>query len=345
MKDSIKLRFAILGCGFWARYQLPAWLELEGVEIVALYNRTISKAAELARQYNIPHCYDDAEKLFATEQLDFVDIITDVDTHEYFTLLAAKYGVAVICQKPMAASLHSAGNMLNTCRNEGIPFYIHENFRWQAPIRRLKEIMDTGVIGNPFKARVSFCSAFPVFDNQPFLATLEQFIITDIGSHILDVCRFLFGEADTLFCHTHSVNPTIKGEDVANILMKMKNGISCFAEMSYASILEHESFPQTYVLVEGEKGSIQLTNDYTLSITTKQSTTTEKALPKMYSWVDTEYAPVHSSIVECNRNILHHLQGIATAETTGADNFETVRLVHAAYASAKSNQLIDLKTF
>ncbi len=346
MKESLKLRFAIIGCGFWARYQLPAWLKLDAAAPVALYNRTISKAQELAKQFcPTANCYDDAEKLFANERLDFVDIITDAGTHEPFTLLAAKYGVPVICQKPMAPCLSLAKKMLTACNDAAVPFFIHENFRWQAPIRRLKQLTDSGIIGRSFKARVTFCSAFPVFDNQPFLAELDQFIITDIGSHILDVCRFLFGEAETLYCQTHSINPTIKGEDVANVLMKMKNGISCYAEMSYASILEHESFPQTYILVEGEKGSIHLSKDYTLNITTRQETTSEKAIPEMYPWADPEYALVHSSIVDCNRNILHHLQGGAKAETTGADNFETVRLVHAAYASAKNNQLIDLKTF
>ena len=346
MKENIKLRFAIIGCGFWARYQLPAWLELDAVAPVALYNRTISKAQELAKQFcPAANCYDDADKLFANEKLDFVDIITDVDTHERFTLLAVKYRVPVICQKPMAPCLPLAKKMLASCSDAAIPFFIHENFRWQAPVRRLKQLMDNGVIGKPFKARVSFCSAFPVFDNQPFLAQLDQFIITDIGSHILDVCRFLFGEADLLYCQTHSINPTIKGEDVANVLMKMKNGISCFAEMSYASILEHESFPQTYVLVEGEKGSIQLTKEYELRITATQGTTIEKAVPETYSWADPEYALVHSSMVACNRNILHHLQGTAKAEITGADNFETVRLVHAAYASAKNKQVIYLSSF
>ena len=41
---SIKLRCAIIGTGFWANYQIPAWLEIPEVEIVALYNRTESKA-------------------------------------------------------------------------------------------------------------------------------------------------------------------------------------------------------------------------------------------------------------------------------------------------------------
>lgn len=344
MTQEKKLRFAVIGTGFWANYQIPAWMELEGVELVALYNRTKSKAESLAHQFGVPHVYDNVQQLLDTETLDFVDIITDVDTHAPFTEAAAKKGVAVICQKPMAPKLQVAEQMLSICQSSGVPLFIHENWRWQSPIRKVKEIMDSGVIGKVFKARVTFCSAFPVFKNQPFLAELDEFILTDIGSHILDVCRFLFGEVDTLHCHTATVNPNIKGEDVANVLMKMDSGVSCYAEMSYASILEFEPFPQTFILVEGEHGSISLTKDYKLHVTNRPGTTIIDASPKLYSWLDPKYALVHSSIVDCNRNILNGLNGKG-CETTGADNLKTVRLVHSSYASAKKNKTIELKYF
>jgi D-apiose dehydrogenase len=340
-----KLRFAVIGTGFWANYQIPAWMELESIELVALYNRTKSKAEALAKKFNVPSVYDNVEKLLENEKLDFVDIITDVDTHAPFTELAAKKGVAVICQKPMAPKLAIAKQMLEGCNRQNIPFFIHENFRWQAPIRKVKEILNAGKIGKVFKSRVTFCSGFPVFDNQPFLAELDEFILTDIGSHILDICRFLFGEAETLLCHTASVNPKIKGEDMANVFMKMKSGISCYAEMSYASILEYESFPQSFILIEGEHGSIHLTKDFEVRLTTRKGTEVHQAKPKMYAWLDPAYAVVHSSIVDCNRDILNALQGKGNAETTGADNFETVRLVHASYTSARTHQLIHLDTF
>ena len=344
MQEEKITRFAILGCGFWAHYQLAAWLELEGVQPVALYNRTLLKAEALGAKYNITRCYDNAEELFQQEQLDFVDIITDVDTHEPFTLLAAKYKVPVICQKPMAPSLSLSGKMIDACNASSVPLYIHENFRWQVPIRKTKELLDSGIIGNAFKARVTFCSSFPVFDKQPFLATLEHFILTDVGSHILDICRFLFGEAITLYCQTATVNSKINGEDVANVSMKMKSGLHCYAEMSYASLLEKETFPQTLVLIEGVNGSIHLTHNFEIRVTTKKGTDKIIANPILYPWGDPDYSVVHSSIVDCNRNILQGIRGGKT-ETTGADNYETVKLVWAAYESAKHNQTINLSTF
>ena len=64
--------------------------------------------------------------------------------------------------------------------------------------------------------------------------------------------------------------------------------------------------------------------------------------PPRYPWADPEYDVVHASIVECNRNLLGALRGQAPAETTGEDNLRTVRLVFAAYESARCNTVIAL---
>jgi predicted dehydrogenase len=333
------LKGVVIGTGFWSNFQIPAWQELQAVKITGLYNRTFEKAKAIGEKFGISNIYDDAEALLEKERPDFVDIITDVDTHPHFARLAAERNIDVVCQKPMATSLQLAKDMLAICKSNNVRLFIHENFRWQLPVRRLKEALDSGVIGRPFKARVSFCSAFPVFDNQPFLKALDHFILTDIGSHVLDICRFLFGEAQKLFCLTQRVNAGIKGEDVANVLMEMHSGLHCYAEMSYASIMEKEVFPQTLVFIEGEKGSLHLTNDFELKIIKRDGTTSTIIEPVMYSWLDPAYAVVHSSIVDCNRNILQGLQG-GDAETTGDDNLKTVQLVWACYESAATGKTI-----
>ncbi len=339
-----KLKFAMFGAGFWANFQLPAWQELENIECVAIYNRTLSKAEDLAKKFGVERVYDDPIKLLESEELDFVDILTDVDTHLKFTQMAAEKGLDVVCQKPMTPNYNDANELVGICQKNNVKLFINENFRWQVPIREVKKVVDSGIIGNVFKGRVSFCSAFPVFDNQPFLAELEQFILTDIGSHIFDICRFLLGDAETIHCEIQTVNPKIKGEDVANAFMKMKNGTHCYAEMSYASILEKEVFPQTLVLLEGTKGSVRLDPDFIITTTTKEGTESKKAEPVMYDWLDPEYAVVHSSIVDAQRDILVGLRG-GKAETTGDDNFKTAQLVWAAYESAKTRSIVKLDEF
>jgi predicted dehydrogenase len=341
-----KLKFAVLGCGFWSKFQIGAWSELEGVELIAVYNRTHSKAQKIAEYFKVPHIYDDPEELFLKEKLDFVDIITDVDTHAFFVTMAVKYSIKhIICQKPMAPDFETAKQMVNICNSAGAKLYIHENYRWQAPVRRFKQIVDSGVIGNPFKARVTFLSGFPVFDNQPFLRELDHFILTDMGSHVLDVVRYLFGECDELWCRTKAVSPGIKGEDIAVILMNMKNGMPVYTEMSYASIVEHDTFSTLNILVEGEKGSIFLGPKFEIRTTTRHGTNSEIVKFPSHSWADPDYIVNHESGIHINKNILADITGKGKAENTGDDNFETVKLIWASYESAKSGKTVKIDTF
>ncbi len=337
------LKFAVFGTGFWALYQIPAWFEVGGVQPVAAYNRTRSKAEQVARGFGIPRIYGDPEELLHNERedLDFVDIITAVETHTPLVCLTAKYQLPVICQKPMSTDLASAEAMVAACREAGVPLYIHENWRWQAPIRALKHAMQSGVIGQPFRARIEMISGFPVFANQPFLKELEQFILTDLGSHTLDTARFLFGEASSLYCQTRQIHRDIKGEDVATILMNMGENISVTVNMAYAgNYLEREAFPQTFIFVEGDCGSLELSQDYWLRTTTQEGTLLKRVPPPLYAWADPVYEVVHSSIVACNANLLSALKGEGRAETTGEDNLKTVRLVFTSYASANEDQVI-----
>ena len=333
-----RLRFAIFGAGFWAQYQLPAWLELPGVKCVAIYNRTLAKAEKLAERFGVTAVYDDPEKLLATEEVDFIDIITDVDTHSRFVHLAAKHKVPVICQKSIAPSLREAEKMVATCRRARVPLFIHENWRWQTPIRQLKRVLEGGRVGKPFRARIDMISGFPVFRNQPFLRDLSQFIITDLGSHILDVARFLFGEAETLCCQMDRIHKDIKGEDVATIMMRMGRRTTVVCNMAYAeNFLERDRFPETCFFVEGDKGSIEVGPDYWIRVTTESGTHAQRYPPRRYEWANPAYDVVHASIVPCNANILGALQGKGRAETTGEDNQKTVRLVFASYDSASAN--------
>jgi predicted dehydrogenase len=335
------LRFAIFGTGFWSRFQLAGWHELEGAECVALYNRTRTKAEALAREFGVPAVYDDPEELLRREDVDFIDIITDVDTHSRFVHLAAEHRRPAICQKPLAPSLEDAECMVTTCREAGVLLLVHENWRWQTPIRQLKRVIDEGRIGTPFRARIDMISGFDVFANQPFLAELERFLLTDIGSHILDVARFLFGEASRLYCQTRRVHRNIKGEDVATVLMTMRDGMIVTCNMAYAgNALEHDRFPETYIFVEGDAGSVELGPDYWIRVTTADGTHSRRYQPPRYSWADPAYDVIHASIVSCNANLLAALRGEKAAETTGEDNLKTVELVFSSYRSADTGAAV-----
>ena len=183
--------------------------------------------------------------MFAAESLDFVDIITDVHTHVPLVQLAAKHHVPAICQKPLAMSYEAAAGLEEACQTAGVPLLVHENWRWQTPIRQFKlPRSDQRAAGRPFRARIDMVSGFPVFRNQPALAELDRFILTDMGVHILDVALFLFGEAASLYCTTHRVHEAIRGEDVATVVL-LCGGATVVCNMGYAeNYLERQCFPE-----------------------------------------------------------------------------------------------------
>jgi len=338
----LPLRFALAGAGFWSHYQLHGWRELPGCECVAVYNRTRVKAERLAAAFGISsdHVYDNYEQMLATEKLDFVDIVTAVEQHESMARLAADRGLDVVCQKPMSKDYASAAALVAHCRKRRVKFFVNENWRWQPQVRAFAAALKNAPLGKVWRAHINYWNSFPVFANQPFLRELDQFILTDIGTHILDTMRFLFGEADTLYARAHSVAKGIKGEDAVSALFGMKNGMTIYANMSYASRVHGERFPEVFITVEGEDASISLDLDFTVRVTTKRGTKVTRHPPPQYAWADARYGIVHASIVEAQRNILVGLRGEKSAETTGEDNLKTLRLVFGCYESIRSCKMV-----
>lgn len=345
------MRFAIVGTGFWARYQLAAWQEVAGAECVALCDRDRERAAALASERGVPGVYDDLERMLEEVRPDFLDVITPPATHAACVRTALARGVPVITQKPMATSLADAEALVAQAREAGVTFLAHENWRWQSPLRAVRDVLEQGTIGAPFRARINMVSGFPVFINQPTLKDQPQFVLADMGSHILDYARFLFGEADRLYCHIQQIHADIKGDDVATVMLQMRRArppatvgrpmpVTVTCEMGFAeNALENDCFPETFVFIEGERGSVELGPRFWLRVTTPEGTHARRVPPPRYPWALPDYDVAHASMVPCNANLLQGMQGGA-AETTAEDNLKTMRLVYAAYDSARTGQAV-----
>jgi predicted dehydrogenase len=163
-----------------------------------------------------------------------------------------------------------------------------------------------------------------------------------MGSHILDVARFLFGEARTVTCQMARIHPDIRGEDVATVMLHMVQGTTVVCSLSYASQVEHDRFNETYVHIECERGSVSLGPDYWVRVTTEASTMARRCVLPRYPWVDPAYEVVQTSIVPCNAHLLHALRSGQPAATSGEDNLRTMRLVAAAYESAERGCVVKI---
>lgn len=337
--SSAVLQGALIGCGFFARNHLHAWRELPGAQIVALCDADPGRLAEAAKAFGIGRTYTDAARLIASERLDFVDIATTPASHRALVEMAAAAGLPCISQKPFALTLDDARAMVDACAQATVPLMVHENFRWQAPIQAVRGVLDSGAIGQPFWGRVSFRSAFDVYSGQPYLATDERFILQDLGIHILDIARFLFGEVSVLSASTRRVNPKIRGEDVATVLMQHEHGVTSVVDCSYASALSEEVFPQTLIEIDGSQGSLRLGADYELLVHRPDSgSTLSRCEPPLHPWAQRPWHAIQDSVLNIQAHWLDCLRQGHAPQTSGADNLQTLRLVQAAYDSAAQGQ-------
>lgn len=332
-------RGALIGCGFFSINHLHAWKQLGGVEIVALCDRDPERLAQVARDFGIAKTYTDAAALFESEKLDFVDIATTVGSHRALVEMAAAAGVPCICQKPFAPSMADAAAMVDACDKAGVPLMVHENFRWQTPIQAVRGVLDSGAIGTPFWGRFTFRSAYDVYRTQPYLAEGQRFIIEDLGIHILDIARYLMGDATTISASTQRVNPKIKGEDVATMLLRHVGGATSVVDCSYASPRSEELFPQTLLEIDGDAGSLRLDAGYHLHVHNAKGSDAEMVCePPLHAWAQRPWFNIQDSVLNIQAHWLDCLASGTEPQTSGSDNLKTLALVEAAYRSAASQQ-------
>ena len=145
------MELGVVGCGFFAQNHLHAWTDLKphGIEIAAVCDIDPAKARAAAERFRVPHWYCDAETMFRERRLGLVDIVTRVDTHQPIVDLAIRHKVPAIVQKPFGPDIAACRAMTAAAQSAGLFLAVHENSRFQAPMRRIISLLRAGAIGKP----------------------------------------------------------------------------------------------------------------------------------------------------------------------------------------------------
>jgi D-apiose dehydrogenase len=331
-------RVGVIGCGFFAQNHLAAWASMDEVVLAAVCDLDLGKARAGKDRYNAGAAYADAAEMLDRERLDFVDIATTMESHAQLVGMAAQRKIPTIVQKPLAPSWKDCVSIVEACRAAGIPFMVHENTRFLNPVRKARDVIASGAIGRPTWARVSFRTGHDIYGKQPYLAKVDKFVILDLGVHMLDVTRFLMGEATRLYCQTQSVKPGIAGEDMATIILQHEGGATSVVECSYASPIHPDPFPQLTLQVEGTAGSLRLSPGYRLSVFSKGEASETDVSPAMLPWSTPPWHGTQESVLRVQRHWAQCLREGREPETSGADSLKTYGLVFSAYESARTGE-------
>jgi predicted dehydrogenase len=332
-KEARILRVGMAGAGWASQYHLPAWRkQAHRATVIAIADPEAGARATRQQGFHVPHGYGSAEAMLEREQLDIVDICTPCETHVPLVQLSAAHGVAVLCQKPLAPSLADAVALVEGL-NPHVRLMAHDNWRFRAPYRRIREWIDAGIVGDLRRVQLDYLSSGmiagsdgerPALVRQPNFRALSRLLVQEVLTHHLDTLRFLLGGLELDSATLVRSNADIIGEDIATLTLRTaEHGVPVLLAGNLAAPGEPDQ-ARDQLRIYGAKGTVTL-DGYRLSIVGEVSRSEE-------------FDPVATYQGAYDSAIAHFLDGLESGEpfeTAPADNLETLALVDAAYRIAQ----------
>ena len=214
-------KVGILGAGWIAEKMAEALAPLTDYCVYAIASRSIEKANEFAQRWNVPKAYGSYEEMVSDNDVDLVYIATPHSHHYPHTMLALEHGKHVLVEKAFTANAAEAEILIETARKKGL--FITEAIwtRYMPLSHKVKEIMESGVIGKPRLLTATLCYMME-FKERILRPDLCGGALLDLGVYALNFARMYFGT---------DIVKTVSNCQLGETGMDMQECISlCFAD-------------------------------------------------------------------------------------------------------------------
>jgi glucose-fructose oxidoreductase len=193
-RSSSRIRIGVVGLGHFAQAAvLPAIAQLLDVELTALVSGSRHKLDELGKRYGVKTlcAYDRFDELLASNAVDAVYIAVPNDLHAELTVVAARHGVHVMCEKPMAPTEAECMQMIRACEQRRVKLMIGYRLHFECANLVAVELARGGEIGEPrmFSSVFSMQIRGGNVRTQPRRGAGPLY---DIGVYCLNAARYLF---------------------------------------------------------------------------------------------------------------------------------------------------------
>jgi UDP-N-acetyl-2-amino-2-deoxyglucuronate dehydrogenase len=224
-----KLKVGIIGCGKVAHLHAKALKEVPEALFSCVYSRSIDKANNFASEYGVK-AYDNLDEMFAKKEAEVVIICTPHPNHAEVAIKAAKAGVHVLVEKPLASSLEDCDAMINAAKENSIKIGMVSQRRFYPPVQRVKQAIDDGKIGRPILGTVNIMGwrDEAYYTSDPWRGKWEEEgggVLVNQAPHQIDILQWFMGPVDEIFGYWGNLNhPYIEVEDTAVAVIRFKNG-------------------------------------------------------------------------------------------------------------------------
>jgi len=337
-----KIHLAIVGCGRISKNHFGSIEKhSENIELVAICDTNPQVLAEHAERFNVS-AYRSMEEMLKTEQIDLVALCTPSGIHANQAALAARYGVHVMTEKPMATRWQDGVRMVSACDEANVRLFVVKQNRRNTTLQLLKRAVVEKRFGkiNMVHLNVFWTRPQEYYDQGKWRGTWEfdGGAFMNQASHYVDLLDWLIGPVDKVQAMM-STTRDIEVEDTGVLNVKWRSGT--LGSMS-VTMLTYPKNLEGSITILGEKGTVRVGG---------------VAVNDIQIWEFDEPRDYDQQIDNANyettsvygfghplfyKNVIDTLRGETEPETDGREGLKSLELLIAAYLSARDGKTVSL---
>jgi len=214
-----------------------AYLKHPRTTLAAACDRDEARLLAFGKRWGVKQLYRTTEELFKKEKIDVVSICTWNQSHAALVEQAVRQGVkAIICEKPIADSLHNADQMIQICGARGVPLLINHTRRYILFYHRIHQMIHTGDVGAIQSVSCYYTAG-----------------VLNTGTHLFDILHHFFGEIAWVWADPSRILGTT--DRTYNGYLYFKRGFGCSL-----TALDVNPYLMFEVDIYGTKKRVRLTN-------------------------------------------------------------------------------------
>ncbi|UCH33179.1 MAG: Gfo/Idh/MocA family oxidoreductase [Armatimonadota bacterium] len=262
-------RVAVVGTGHWAADVHIPGLISAGASVIAVCGRRDEPRRKVAERYDIPQQFADWQEMLDTSGADGVSVCTPNDLHTPISVAAARKGLHIACEKPLATNVPDARAAWDAARN--VVTLVGFSHRFVPSAQLLKEMIEAGDLGEIYHVFAHMLQGWLVDANTPAGWRLNRAqagggTLGDLGSHLLDLVVWYAGDIARISGHLRTFvteRPAPDGgtakvdvDDAASALAEFAAGATGVFTVSRYVCGTTSTFGTQGVTVAGSKGTV-----------------------------------------------------------------------------------------
>lgn len=344
MKSPVQFRAVLVGCGRIADRHFDAIDARQDVRLVAVCDEVPERARAAGERLGVPAFTSYAAMLAETEA-DVAVICSPSGLHPQHGIMAAKRGLHVICEKPMATRLEEADALVEACDSSGVHLFVVKQNRLNPPVRLLKQAIVKQRFGRIYlvNTTVRWNRSQQYYDMAPWRGTWEfdGGAFMNQASHYVDMVQWLAGPVQSVSARTATLARQIETEDTGVALLRFRSGALGVIEVT---MLAYRANLEGSVTIVGERGTAKIGGTAVNRIDHWEFATPDPMDEQVERWKSVPdppsiYGTGHRGYYD---NVVRVLRGEAQADTDGREGRKSLELILGIYESARTGREVAL---